>query len=126
VFSSILVVAMSLVPAARAQPAEEPTLSLPDSKLDLQIFTPAVKTDRMSEQPYAYGFGARFGGPASGWTLFGGIAEGALFSLAVINAFIPRWLPKGAARRLNLNGTGGFAPSDVGFGDGGMGYSDHH
>jgi hypothetical protein len=121
----MIVVAMLAVPGARAQPAETPALSSPRTKLDWAVVTPVRWERTTPEQPYYGGVGLRFGGPTSGWSLFGSAAEGAFFTLAVINAFIPRWLPKGTSRGLNLNGTGGRSPSDVGVDDYGMGYSAH-
>jgi hypothetical protein len=118
----MIVVALLAVPGARAQAADAPALSFVPSKLDLPILTPIAMPRTTPEQPYYNGFGVRFGGPLSDWEIFGSAAEASLFSLAVINAFVPRWLPKGMARSMDLNGTGGRSPSDVGVDDYGMGY----
>jgi hypothetical protein len=121
----MIVVAALSAPPARAQTADAPTLWMPKSKLDLPVVVPLMKQGTQPDQLYYSGFGVKFGGPASGWEIFGGAVEGSFFTLAVINAFMPRWLPKGMARRMNLNGTGGRSPSDVGVDDYGMGYSEH-
>lgn len=121
----MIVAAFLAVPPARAQTAGAPALWLPKSKLDLPVVVPFVESGAKPDRLHYSGFGVKFGGPASGWEIFGGAAEGTLFTLAVINAFVPRWLPKGMARRMNLNGTGGRSPSDVGVDDYGMGYSEH-
>jgi hypothetical protein len=121
----MIVVAILAVPGACAEPAETPALSSPRTKLDWAVVTPVRWERTTPEQPYYGGVGLRFGGEPSGWDLFGSAAEGTFFTLAVINAFVPRWLPKGVSRGLNLNGTGGRSPSDVGVDDYGMGYSAH-
>ena len=116
---------MLAVPGARANAPEASVLSYRMTKLDLPLVTPFGKEGAARDAPYDAGYGVRFDGTSSGWAVFGSAAAGALFTLAVINAFVPRWLPNGAARSLNLNGTGGHSPSDVGVDDYGMGYSAH-
>ena len=122
---ALIFVAMLAAPAVLAQTADFPSLWVTKSKLDLPVVVPIMKKGTEPEQFYYTGFGVKFGGPLSGWEIFGSAAEGALFSLAVINAFVPRWLPKGMSNGLNLNGTGGRSPSDVGIDDYGMGFSHH-
>ncbi|MFI5362366.1 MAG: hypothetical protein ACHQ49_10385 [Elusimicrobiota bacterium] len=95
----MIVVALLAVPGARAQAPMDSTLPFPKTKLDWPLFSPFSAPRETPEQPYySGGFGLRFGGESTGWSLFGNSVEGALFSLAVINAFIPRWLPKGTSR----------------------------
>ncbi len=119
----MIVVAMLAAPGASAQTADAPTLWVAKTKLDLPLAVPLMKPGADGNELAYSGVGVRFGGPASGWDIFGNAAEATLFSLAIINAFIPRWLPKGVSR--TLNGTGGRSPSDVGVDDHGMGYSEH-
>jgi hypothetical protein len=121
----MIVAAMLFVPGARAESPEAAELWITKTKLDYPIAIPVMTASTTPEQLYYGGVGLRFGGETSGWSVFGNAAAGAFFTLAVINAFAPRWLPKGTARRLNLNGTGGRSPSDVGIDDYGMGYSSH-
>jgi hypothetical protein len=108
----MILVAMLAAPGASAQSTDVPALWVAKSKLDLPIAVPLMKPGADANELDYAGVGVRFGGPASGWDVFGNAAEATLFSLAIINAFMPRWLPKGMSR--TLNGTGGRSPSDVG------------
>ena len=122
----MILVVMLAVPGANAQTADAPSLWLTKTKLDMPIAVPIMRPETALDQLAYSGVGVRFGGPSFGWTMFGDAVEGSLVTLALINAFVPRWLPKGMSRRMNLDGTGGRSPSDVGIDDYGMGYSDHY
>ena len=57
---------------------------------------------RAASSAFTYRFDA--GNSSKGAIIWGPSANAALFSLAVINAFIPRWLPKNVSRVLNGQG----------------------
>ncbi len=73
-------------------------------RLDIRGYASPAST---RDYPPGTALGFRFGkGGLSGWDIFFMSANTALFGLAVVNAFIPKWLPNSTGDRWGLNGSG--------------------
>ena len=104
----ILLAALTLAAAAPEAPQGQ---RFPGfySRLALPLQPVFTGYDPVPGQAFSYRFDGS-GGMSRGEFIFASSANALLFSLAAVNAFVPRWLPKGAPQRWGLNGQGRTGP----------------